>query len=468
MSVMRALAIGAAAVPLLLACGGRRRASAPDDPTVPVVQLTSPAQLARDLAGAITLSAAASDDVGVRSVEFQLDGAGRQWHRQPLPHDGRHDALCLGSARRADAGARCRGQPFGLVDRDGRVRRQANPAGRLPHNESWVTGLANATAFAQAPDGRLFVAQQGGALRVVKNGALLAAPFYAHVDAGGERGLIGVTLHPDFATTASLRLLHDVEGGTHNRISRFTGRRSTPTAASAARWSWSTCRRCRSATNHNGGALHFGGDGKLYVGVGDNADGDKAQDLADLFGKMLRLNDDGRIPTDNPFSPAARPGARGLGLRPAQPLHLRVQPGTGRMHINDVGQNTWEEIDLGCGRRELRLAGQRRTDPAPGETAPLFAYAHDSTPAADRGGFFTGFAIAGGAFYPRAGRFPRPTGAATSSPTSAPASSAARCGERQRGLCVRRGQRRTGRLLAGTDGALYVLRQGAIERFRVP
>ena len=103
-----------------------------------------------------------------------------------------------------------------------------------------------------------------------------------------------------------------------------------------------------SATNHNGGAIHFGPDGKLYVAVGENANGANAQTLTNLLGKMLRINADGTIPTDNPFFNTATGNNRAiwaLGLR--NPFTFAFQPGTGRMFINDVGQNTWEEINDG-------------------------------------------------------------------------------------------------------------------------
>ena len=94
--------------------------------------------------------------------------------------------------------------------------------------------------------------------------------------------------------------------------------------------------------------MHFGSDGKLYVGVGENADAALAQNLASPFGKLLRFNEDGTIPTDNPYYATQSGLARAVwasGLR--NPFTFAVQPGTGRIHINDVGQDTWEEINLG-------------------------------------------------------------------------------------------------------------------------
>jgi glucose/arabinose dehydrogenase len=104
------------------------------------------------------------------------------------------------------------------------------------------------------------------------------------------------------------------------------------------------------ATNHNGGALDFGADGKLYVAVGENANSANSQVLTNLLGKMLRINTDGSIPSDNPFfGNAAVTGNNKLiwayGLR--NPFTFGIQPGTGRIFIDDVGQGSWEEIDDG-------------------------------------------------------------------------------------------------------------------------
>ncbi|MDQ6639602.1 MAG: PQQ-dependent sugar dehydrogenase, partial [Pseudomonadota bacterium] len=164
------------------------------------------------------------------------------------------------------------------------------------------------------------------------------------------------------------------------------------------------------ATNHNGGAMHFGSDGKLYVGVGDNANGAQAQNLALPFGKLLRFKEDGSIPADNPFFATQTGLGRAVwayGLR--NPYTFSVQPGTGRIHINDVGETTWEEIDVGSAGANYGWPGSEGPDNVgAGVTAPLFTYKHsDAAPlGSGPGGFFKGFAIAGGAFYPPAGPFP--------------------------------------------------------------
>src|SRR5262249_36233685 len=144
------------------------------------------------------------------------------------------------------------------------------------------------------------------------------------------------------------------------------------------------------AAVHNGGAIHFGPDGKLNIATGDDANQDNpttvhnAQRLDSLHGKVLRVNADGSVPADNPFVGTAN--ARGeiwaLGLR--NPFTFAFQPGTGRMFINDVGEGTWEEIDEGGRGRNLGWAtigdGDFNPTQYPNFTRPLFTYSHPGGP----------------------------------------------------------------------------------------
>src|SRR6266849_365202 len=211
-----------------------------------------------------------------------------------------------------------------------------------------ASGLSSPTAMEFAPDGRLFVCLQGGNLRVVKNGALLPTPFVTlTVDSSGERGLLGVAFDPSFATNNFVYVYYTVPGSpAHNRVSRFTA--SGNVATPGSEFVLLNLNDLSSAGNHNGGAIHFGPDGKLYIAVGENANGSNSQTLSNLLGKMLRINSDGTIPTDNPFFNTATGVNRAiwaLGVR--NPYTFAVQPGTGLIYINDVGQDTWEEINVG-------------------------------------------------------------------------------------------------------------------------
>src|SRR3954463_11089113 len=253
------------------------------------------------------------------------------------------------------------------------------------------------TAMAFAPDGRLFVCLQTGQLRVIKNGALLAAPFVSlTVDPSGERGLLGVAFDPNFAANQFVYLYYTTNGAPiHNRISRFTA--NGDVAAAGSEVVLVDLDNLSVATNHNGGAIHFGPDGKLYAAVGENANGANAQSFGNLLGKVLRMNKDGGVPTDNPyFNDAGVTGQNkliwSLGLR--NPFTFAFQNGTGRIFINDVGENTWEEINVGQPHKNYGwsiIEGFRTTQTPPADYMdPLYVYSHSQ---------FPGAAIIGGSFY---------------------------------------------------------------------
>lgn len=224
--------------------------------------------------------------------------------------------------------------------------------------ETSVTGFSSPTSVSLHPDGRIFVTQQGGALRVIKNGVLLATPFVTvSTTSTGERGLLSVAFDPNYAVNRYVYVYYTVlTPAIHNRISRFTADPNNEDIALAgSEFVVMDLDNLSGATNHNGGPIHFGPDGKLYVGVGENAAPSNAQSLSNRLGKILRINADGTIPGDNP---ATFPGITGsttglnqaiwsVGLR--NPYTFSFQPGTGRMFINDVGNVTWEEIDNGVG-----------------------------------------------------------------------------------------------------------------------
>ncbi len=266
-----------------------------------------------------------------------------------------------------------------------------------------ASGLALPTSMTFAPDGRLFVTLQGGTLRVIKNGVLLATPFVTlAVDSSGERGLLGVAFDPNFATNHFVYVYYTVPGTTaHNRVSRFTANGDVALAGSEL--VILDLNALSSATNHNGGSLDFGADGKLYIGVGENANGSNSQSFANLLGKMLRINTDGSIPTDNPFFGSATVTGNNkliwaYGLR--NPFTFGIQPGTGRIFIDDVGQSAWEEIDDGIAGANYGWPLSEGAAVSAGQTAPLYTYPHS-------GGSVTGCAITGGAFYnPTTVQFP--------------------------------------------------------------
>jgi glucose/arabinose dehydrogenase len=245
--------------------------------------------------------------------------------------------------------------------------------------------------MAFAPDGRLFVCQQGGALRVIKNGALLATPFVTvSTDPAGERGLLGIAFDPDFQGNGFVYLYYTTAvTPKRNRVSRFTA--NGDVAAANSETVILELNNLSSATNHNGGAMHFGPDGKLYIAVGENANSSNSQTLGNLLGKILRINKDGSVPSDNPFFNTAAGINRAiwaLGLR--NPYTFAFQPSSGRMFINDVGLSAWEEINDGIAGSNYGWPSTEGPTSNPSFRGPIYAYPHSEAGIC---------AITGGAFY---------------------------------------------------------------------
>lgn len=257
----------------------------------------------------------------------------------------------------------------------------------------FAAGITNATAMEFAPDGRLFVCEQGGALRVISHGSLLATPILSlTVDSSGERGLLGVAFDPDYPSNHWFYVYHTVLGSpAHNRISRYT--ETGDASIVGTEFVLVDLDSLSGATNHNGGGIHFGADGKLYIGVGENANSANSQTLNNRLGKILRLNRDGTIPTDNPFYASAAGANRAIwamGLR--NPFTFAFHPRTGRLFIDDVGQNTWEEIDDGIAGSNYGWPNAEGFSTNTAYRNPLYVYNHTS-------GDPTGCAITGGTFY---------------------------------------------------------------------
>jgi glucose/arabinose dehydrogenase len=254
-----------------------------------------------------------------------------------------------------------------------------------------ASGLSTPTAMAFAPDGRLFVCEQGGRLSVIKEGVLLATPFLTlSVNSSGERGLLGIAFDPDFATNRFVYVYYTTSTAPiHNRVSRFTANGDVAVPGSERPLMEL---ETLGATNHNGGAIHFGVDGKLYIGVGENAVASNAQLLTNRLGKILRINKDGSIPADNPFFTTATGVNRSiwaLGLR--NPFTFAIEPLLGTMFINDVGQNTWEEINTGIAGANYGWPATEGPTTDPRFVSPTYAYDHTGA-CAISGGAFNSFA----------------------------------------------------------------------------
>jgi glucose/arabinose dehydrogenase len=272
---------------------------------------------------------------------------------------------------------------------------------------------ATSTAMVVAPDGRLFVCEKTGALRIFKHDVLLPTPFVTvDTDTSGEHGLDGVALDPHFAVNGYVYVYYVAKTPTiHCRVSRFTANGDVAVPGSeVVLLELDTL----FTDNHVGGGLRFGpSDGRLYVPVGDDSflqtqqALSNPQALSNLKGKILRLNQDGSIPIDNPFYLSASGKNRAiwaLGLR--NPFTLDFQRLTGRMFIDDTGEDTWEEINDGKKGANYGwpICEGPCQPPMPGFTDPLYAYNHGNTATQED---TLGCAITGGAFYePVSPQFP--------------------------------------------------------------
>jgi glucose/arabinose dehydrogenase len=318
-------------------------------------------------------------------------------------------------------------------------------AGPSGFSDTVVASLASPTALAWTPDGRMLVAQDAGQLRVVKGGRLLTTPalnLASRICSGGERGLLGVAVDPDFASNHYIYLYwshnaHDYCGQEGpdtpvNRVARYTLGGDDRVVAGSEKVLVDHIPSRR--TIHNAGDLHFGANGYLYISVGDNgcvlgdatrcgALNTNSRRLDIPLGKILRVTRSGGVPSTNPYVGAA--GARRCtlpsGVQPGtgpctetfasgfrNPFRFAQVPGTNRFYVNDVGQDTWEEIDnlakggdYGWNVREGHCATGSLTDcGATRYHNPIHDYSHAATGCAS---------VTGGAFVPE-GVWPDPYG----------------------------------------------------------
>jgi glucose/arabinose dehydrogenase len=254
-----------------------------------------------------------------------------------------------------------------------------------------ASGITNPMAMAFAPDGRIFVVQQDGSIRIIKNGVVLATPFLqVNVNTRGERGISGIVLDPNFSSNQYVYVYYTIPDGSRNRVSRFKG--NGDVVVSGSETVLLTLDPLSSSIIHYGGAMCFGLDGKLYIGVGDNAYSAHAQNLDTYHGKLLRINPDGSVPAGNPFSGSAQKSRIwAYGLR--NPFTLDVQPGTGKIFVNDVGEKTWEEINNATtGGKNFGWPSAEGPSSNPAFANPVYAYQHGS-------GDGVGCAITGGVFF---------------------------------------------------------------------
>src|SRR3954462_7209806 len=232
------------------------------------------------------------------------------------------------------------------------------PPGLTLKFNSFLSAGLNAPVFLTQPlnDGRMFVVEQGGRIRVVRNGVLQTTPFLdisSRVLSGGERGLLSVAFHPQYATNHYFYVYFTTQTNGDIRIERFTTTAKAEVADPGSSKLIITIPHSQ-FSNHNGGLVSFGPDGMLYAGVGDGGSGGdphgNGQNFNSLLASLIRLDvdhgDPYAIPADNPF--VNQTGKRGevwaKGLR--NPWRYSFDAATGLLYIADVGQDAHEEVDV--------------------------------------------------------------------------------------------------------------------------
>lgn len=260
-----------------------------------------------------------------------------------------------------------------------------------------ASGMNLPTAMEFSPDGRLFVAEEGGNVTIVKNGQALPVPFLTvPTITSNEMGLLGVTLDPYFVANGYVYVYYTVPGSAdsqpHNRVSRFTADPYDPDRATAGSEKVLFDMDPLTPNLYNGGGLHFGPDGMLYIATGDNYVWANAQSLGTNLGKILRINPDGSIPEDNPFYnvEGAKKEIWATGLR--NPFTFAFSQSSGAMYINDVGQENWEEVDEGTAGANYGWPLCEGVCSNANFTNPIYIYPHNNTAHAITGGaFYEGF-----------------------------------------------------------------------------
>ncbi|WP_396184551.1 PQQ-dependent sugar dehydrogenase, partial [Flavobacterium sp.] len=221
--------------------------------------------------------------------------------------------------------------------------------------QTFATGFSSPVAIVNAGDSRLFVVQRGGLIRVLNpNGTINTTPFLSLssiITAGGERGLLGLAFHPDYATNGRFYVNYTRSGDGATVIAKYTVSTTDSNVANPAS-AEILLTIAQPFSNHNGGSLNFGPDGYLYIGMGDGGSGgdpnNYGQNLNSLLGKMLRIDVGGEtgyaIPSDNPYvGITGEDEIWAVGVR--NPWKFSFDRITGDLWIADVGQNAIEEIN---------------------------------------------------------------------------------------------------------------------------
>src|SRR5262249_55619201 len=240
----------------------------------------------------------------------------------------------------------------------------SSPAVTAVNTQVIATGFNSPLDVEQPNDnsGRLFVVEQGGNIRIIQGGSVLALPFLnisGKVINSGEMGLLGLTFHPGFSTNRKfyVNYVRNAAGQYQSVIAEYLASSADPNQADpASERILLTVDQVNNFNNHKAGQLAFGADGFLYFGLGDGGSGGDplghGQDTGILLGKMMRIDVNATspgkqyaIPADNPFvGGGGLPEIYAVGFR--NPWRFSFDRPTGRLFVADVGQNNFEEVDL--------------------------------------------------------------------------------------------------------------------------
>lgn len=256
-----------------------------------------------------------------------------------------------------------------------------------------ATGFYLPTSMTIAPDGRLFVTEKGGAVKIVENGQVLPTPFLTvPANTYSERGLQSILFDPDFEQNGYVYVYYTHASPIYNRLSRFTVSNWDPNVADPASEVVLLNNILATGGLHNGGSMHWGNDGMMYLGVGDALIESTVQDMTSLSGKVLRLDvrnyPNSIVPADNPYvnTPGVRPEIFAVGFR--NPFTSAIQPSTGRLFVNDVGAATWEEVNWVQAGHNYGWPIFEGAGNNPAYTNPIHQFNHNGGDAAVTGAVF--------------------------------------------------------------------------------
>ncbi len=361
-----------------------------DDGVLPSVSITSPTAGAT-VSHVVQIAATANANAGVTGVEFFADGVSLGIDTTAPYTMGWNSTTAanathtLTAVARDGAGNQATSAPVSVTS--------MNPAFV---NETVVPGITSATTMVFLPDGRMLVGELVNKIWVVQPGANQQDPTpFLSLDYSfqfGEQGLMDIALDPNFATNGFYYVFYTKGfSGQHNRdtLSRFTASGNSTVAGSELQLYQDNT---DANSEHHGGAIAFGNDGKIYFTTGEHFSPQFSQDLTSPRGKVLRINPDGTIPTDNPFYDGAGPNYDAIwayGLR--NPYRMSIDSVTGKMYIGDVGGNdpntAWEEVNVGARGANYGWPLGEGNSGVPGTTAPIYTYPHNGRDSSITGGF---------------------------------------------------------------------------------